>query len=232
MKTNFIGIPKNIVLLNITIIFLSLGCNKKIENVPFTQKNNFLNKSQKKIIYHRKTAEKSIPYLIEYLKDENLSSKIDPEDFNSNSEETTPPFIKLLRERKLLRKVQLKENIPLNIPFNSFPRGIIICSPMVIERSDIPYLIKMLEHKIFSKRFDAIMMLGDLGAGSKKAVPSLLKLLKRGNEDEQCIVAYNLGKIGLEAKKAIPALLQLTKNKNEKTREIAKQALKKITERK
>jgi HEAT repeat protein len=68
-----------------------------------------------------------------------------------------------------------------------------------------------------------------MGPEAREAVPTLLELLQDESIQNRRLAAWTLGNIGQGAVEAIPALLVAVRNSNEGVKQMAREALEKIS---
>ena len=88
-------------------------------------------------------------------------------------------------------------------------------------------LIRRLKSADDAKRIHAGLLLGRMGA--REAVPTLLELLDEESAQKRKLAAWTLGYIGQGAVEAIPALLVTVRDSNEGVKQMAREALEKIS---
>lgn len=79
------------------------------------------------------------------------------------------------------------------------------------------------------KRIHAGLLLGRMGPEAREAVPTLLELLQDESVQKRKLAAWTLGYIGQGAVEAIPALLVDVRDSNEGVKQMAREALEKIS---
>jgi HEAT repeat protein len=90
-------------------------------------------------------------------------------------------------------------------------------------------LIRRLKSPDDLKRIHAGFLLGRMGPEAREAVPTLLEMLNDGSAPNRKLAAWTLGYIGLGAVEAIPALLVAVQDTHEGVRQMAREALDKIS---
>ena len=90
-------------------------------------------------------------------------------------------------------------------------------------------LIQRLNSPHDVKRIYAGLLLGRMGPEAREAVPTLLQLLHEESAQDRKLAAWTLGYIGQGAVEAIPALRVALRDSNEGVRQMAREALEKIS---
>ena len=90
-------------------------------------------------------------------------------------------------------------------------------------------LIRRLKSPHDVKRIQAGLLLGRMGPEAREAVPTLLQLLMEESAQDRKLAAWTLGYIGQGAVEAIPALRVALRDSNEGVRQMAREALEKIS---
>ena len=90
-------------------------------------------------------------------------------------------------------------------------------------------LIQCLKSPYDLKRIHAGLLLGRMGPGAREAVPTLLELLYEENVQNRKLAVWTLGYIGQGAVEAIPALRVALRDSDLGVRQMAREALEKIS---
>ena len=90
-------------------------------------------------------------------------------------------------------------------------------------------LIRRLKSPHDLKQIHAGLLLGRMGPEAREAVPTLLELLQNESIQNRRLAAWTLGNIGQGAVEAIPALLVTVRDSNEGVKQMAREALEKIS---
>ena len=90
-------------------------------------------------------------------------------------------------------------------------------------------LIQRLKSPHDVRRINAGLLLGRMGPEAREAVPTLLKLLQNESIQNRRLAAWTLGNMGQGAVEAIPALLVTVRDSNEGVKQMAREALEKIS---
>jgi HEAT repeat protein len=90
-------------------------------------------------------------------------------------------------------------------------------------------LINRLKSPHDVRRIDAGLLLGRMGPQAREAVPTLLQLLQDESIQNRSLAAWTLGNMGQGAVEAIPALLVAVRDSNKVVRQMAREALEKIS---
>ena len=90
-------------------------------------------------------------------------------------------------------------------------------------------LIRRLKSPHDVRRIDAGLLLGRMGPQAREAVPTLLQLLQDESIQNRSLAAWTLGNMGQGAVEAIPALLVAVRDSNKVVRQMAREALEKIS---
>jgi HEAT repeat protein len=90
-------------------------------------------------------------------------------------------------------------------------------------------LIRRLKSPYDLKQIHTGLLLGRMGPEARAAVPTLIELLQAENIQNRKLAAWTLGYIGQGAVEAIPALLVAVRDGNEGVKQMAREALEKIS---